>query len=67
MFILVFNDTTYFFNVDCTSSSRKKRSALTQNQLVTLTSITVENGAEGSDESDKGRRFVLIHYCNMNS
>lgn len=43
---------------DCTSSSRKKRSALTQNQLVTLTSITVENGAEGSGESDKASDSV---------
>lgn len=38
---------------DCTSSLRKKRSALTQNQLVTLTSITVGNGAESSGESDQ--------------
>lgn len=65
---MVLNDTTYFFYVDCTSSSRKKRSAMTQTQLVTLTSINVENGAESSGESDQGRRFALIHYnCDMNS
>lgn len=42
---------------------------MTQTQLVTLTSITEENGAESSGESDQGRRFVLIHYynCDINS
>lgn len=38
---------------DCTTSSRKKRSALTQNQLITLTSIIFKNVAESRGESDE--------------
>lgn len=47
--------------VGCMSSSRKKRSAFTQTQLVTITLISVKNSAGSSGESDQGKRFVVIH------
>lgn len=42
----------------CTSSSRKKRSAFTQTQLVTITLISVKNSAGSSGESDQASDSV---------